>query len=293
MIAGLPAMMLLHGQSEDALKQYFEGQKVQVELDMPATSDGIDLDVFPEGDAQINYDDYAKRLKRYGISIHDGDQVLVTKIKVKKNMIEFQLGGGGYGTFGDSTDTSVHFTPTPKSKREKDLEDQLDKENDSRRRDRIRSELHDLRWRREREDSRRRQAAIADADRRAQEIQARREQGGSRFNLHYGSNVTPADLTPENIMAALSRVVRFSDLDTVSDNETSSAGPSAPQGGISALKKGMSRTDVEQILGSPASMKESTEGSMNLLTCTYRQGNVLVTAVYYDEILLRYTITSE
>ena len=30
-----------------------------------------------------------------------GEEVLVTKIRLKKDLIEFQLGGRGYGTFGD------------------------------------------------------------------------------------------------------------------------------------------------------------------------------------------------
>ena len=40
-------------------------------------------------------------------------------MKVKKDLIEFQLGGGGYGTFGDDTSTSVYISDATKTEREK------------------------------------------------------------------------------------------------------------------------------------------------------------------------------
>jgi hypothetical protein len=55
---------------------------------------------------------------------------MVTKVKVKDNNIEFQLAGGGYGTVSDDTDTSVQFTPSERSGREKDLENRLKSETD-------------------------------------------------------------------------------------------------------------------------------------------------------------------
>jgi len=46
----------------------------------------------------------------------------VTKVKVKDNLIEFQLGGGGYGTFGDDASSHVSVPVAGKSVREKNLE---------------------------------------------------------------------------------------------------------------------------------------------------------------------------
>ena len=34
---------------------------------------------------------------------------MVTLVKVKKDIIEFQLDGGGFGTFGDNTSTSSNI----------------------------------------------------------------------------------------------------------------------------------------------------------------------------------------
>ncbi len=287
----------VQAQDEQALKNRFEGRKVAVKIDCPATNAGIDVDVFPGGGSQLDYNSYAKRLKSYGVALADGDSVLVTKVKAKKDMIEFQLGGGGYGTVGDDTDTSVHFTPQEKSQREKDLEKAFDNEQDPKKKSLIKQELDDLRWRRERDDDRNRRAAMADAAARADLIQQKRLQGGSRFNLYFGSRLTAQDLTPERIMKALERWVDFSE----PGSGGSAAGASASAGKAvlpatsapATIRKGMSREEVEAVLGSPVSMSEKTEGSLNLLTCVYRQGGERVEAVFCDGTLIRYTIASE
>jgi hypothetical protein len=86
-------------QDENALKAAFEGHRVTIRIDMPGTSDGVD--VKPESKRGIDPGNYQNNLKRYGIAIHAGDSATVTQIKVKKDLIEFHLGGGGFGTFGD------------------------------------------------------------------------------------------------------------------------------------------------------------------------------------------------
>lgn len=287
----------LQAQDEQALKDRFEGRKVAVKIDCPATNAGIDVDVFPGGGSQLDYNSYAKRLKSYGVALADGDSVLVTKVKAKKDMIEFQLGGGGYGTVGDDTDTSVHFTPQEKSQREKDLEKAFDNEQDPKKKSLIKQELDDLRWRRERDDDRNRRAAMADAAARADLIQQKRLQGGSRFNLYFGSRLTAQDLTPERIMKALERWVDFSEPGAGGSAAGASAasGKAVPPatGAPASIRKGMSREEVEAVLGSPVSMSEKTEGSLNLLTCVYRQGGERVEAVFCDGTLIRYTIASE
>src|SRR5258708_13685368 len=101
MIAGLAAPAA--AQNEDALRAFFEGKRVGVRIDMPGTSDGIDLR--PEAERPLDYKRYGDRLKQYGIAIRAGDSAVVTLVKVKKDLIEFQLGGGGFGPFGDHPST--------------------------------------------------------------------------------------------------------------------------------------------------------------------------------------------
>jgi len=107
-------------QPEAELKEFFEGKRVVVKLDMPATQSGID--VYADARRPLNFDDYSARLKTTGIAIRSGESVMITKIKVKDKLIEFQLGGGGFGTAGDDTSTSVYLPSAPKTSREKNLE---------------------------------------------------------------------------------------------------------------------------------------------------------------------------
>src|SRR5262245_22405146 len=102
-------------QNEAALKAFFEGKRVTVRIDLPGTSDGIDVQAGERN--AINFKDYRNNLKRYGTSIYAGDTSTVTLVKVKRDLIEFQLGGGGYGTFGDDTSTSVNLPDVRKTER--------------------------------------------------------------------------------------------------------------------------------------------------------------------------------
>ena len=70
---------------------------------MPGSQQGIDI--FPQRNNMLDAKAYGKRMKSFPIALHNGDAVMVTTVKVKDKLIEFQLGGGGFGTFGDDTDT--------------------------------------------------------------------------------------------------------------------------------------------------------------------------------------------
>ena len=99
----------LNGQSAGALSEFFEGKQVVVKLDMPGTQQGVDI--FPQRPQPLDTKSYGNRMKKFGTSLRNGDSVIVTKVKVKDDGIKFQLGGGGYVTAFDDTDSSVHFTP--------------------------------------------------------------------------------------------------------------------------------------------------------------------------------------
>jgi hypothetical protein len=197
-------------QTEADLKQYFEGKRVELKIDMPATKDGITI--YPEKYQHLNFNDYSKRLKQFGIAVREGDRIMITKIKVKDKLIEFQLGGGGYGTFGDETSSTVSVPTITKSNREKDFEKRLKDETDERKRRRIRDELDYLRREREDEDRRNRaEAAVAEEIAKAR-IQDKRLQGGSRFNIKFDRKLTSNDLTPEALVNALREYVYFPDM---------------------------------------------------------------------------------
>ena len=201
-----------YAQSEPALKDYFEGKTVVVKIDMPASQTGVD--VYADARRPINFDTYSRRLKDTGIALKSGDSVMITKIKVKDKLIEFHLGGGGYGTMGDDTSGSVYVPTAGKTRREKDLEREVKDEKDAARKRRLQTELDGLRREREREDRRNQASAAAASEEKKQRIADQRLHAGSRFNLRY-QDVVPPGVTPGEIMAALAEYVEFPFTDRV------------------------------------------------------------------------------
>ena len=194
-------------QSESELKAYFEGRTVAVKLEMPGSADGID--VFPGAARAIDFASHARRLKHFGTAYRKGDEALVTKIKVKDDLIEFQLGGGGYGTFDDDVSGSMIMPLTPKTEREKNLEKDVKRTTDPAQLRRMREELDGLRRDRQREDMRNQVEAVQAQQVREGNIRQRRADGGSRFNIRYRPVVPPEGLTPEGVMRALEQYLDF------------------------------------------------------------------------------------
>jgi hypothetical protein len=288
----------LSAQSEAELRQYFEGKRVTLKIAMPGTESGVD--VYPGTDRPLDYPRYASRLKDNGTAIRAGDDAMITKIRVKSSHIEFQLDGGGYGTMSDETSTSVHVESTPKSRREKNLEGELEREKDPLRRREIKEELDDLRSAREREDARNR-AEVADAEeQRKQNIRQRRLEGGSRFNVRYRDRLPDAVLTPKGLEAALAEYVTFPSLpvdaaaadDADQPVETGELGATpAPRGGLP--RKGMTVSEVDRLLGAALDSAERAEGSLRVVTRTYRSGDGRVTAEFVEDVLFRYSLRSD
>jgi hypothetical protein len=194
-------------QSEGDLKRHFEGRKVTILIDMPATKDGVDI--YPERAQPMDFSDYARGIKQFGVAVEEGDRLMITKVRVKEKHVEFQLGGGGYGTFGDETFPSVGGGPVGKSKKEKRLEDEIKRETDEARRRTMREDLDDLRRDRHREDRRLAAERATAVELGKQRIEQRRLNGGSRFNIHFETTPSTSQLTPEAIMKALSEYVEF------------------------------------------------------------------------------------
>ena len=141
------------GQNEAILRQAFEGKVVAVKIEMPATSRGVD--VYPLDQRPVDFPELAQRIKDNSTALRIGQQVMVTKVVVKKNShIEFQLGGGGYGTFGDNTSSSVSTVSQGETKAEKALRDSIKKATGPTKRKQFEKELASLREERERENAR-------------------------------------------------------------------------------------------------------------------------------------------
>ena len=136
------------GQSEAALRSFFEGKRVVVKLEMPGDKSGVDI--HPESGQPVDYPKVGGRLREYGVALYRGDAAMVTLVKVKKKNIEFHLGGGG----SRGVDVPYVSTYVPKSNREKRLEDEYDRETDPARKRRLNDDLEDERRRRRYESER-------------------------------------------------------------------------------------------------------------------------------------------
>lgn len=284
-----------YAQSEPELRDFFEGKSVIVKLDMPATQEGID--VYPDARRAIDFAQYSARLKAAGIAIRNGESVLITKVRVKEKLIEFQLAGGGYGTFGDDTG-SVYAPTVSKSNREKDLERLVKAETDAERKRRLQRELDDLRNERAREDSRNKASALAAEEAKKARIATNRLHSGSRFNIRYQEGV-PRGLGADGVMRALAEYVEFpfaTDRRPASRDRVTAQpvlpepAPAATQG---AIRKGMTVADVEQSLGRPEKSTNRMEGTLRVVTSTYSRGDQLITAEFVEGVLIKYSIASK
>jgi hypothetical protein len=272
-------------QNEAALRSFFEGKRVTLKIDMPGTSDGVDVKIGPG--RTLDSSRLSDRLKRYGVAIPAGATTTVTLVKVKKDLIEFQLGGGGYGTFGDDTSSSVDMPLVEKSNREKDLESLVKRETDATKKRTLQRELDDLRNARERENRRITVEKQSLDKQKAAEVADHRLRGGSRFNIHYTNNV-PTAVTPNDVVELLSEWIDFSGKPLTPTSVQSKT----PVGGV-LPKKGMLRADAERQFGKPIESTERREGTLRVVTLVFVRGEQHITAEFVEDVLIKYTVMSK
>lgn len=268
-------------QTEAALKQAFEGQTVVVRIDLPGSAAGVD--VYPQRANPLDYGQLGARLKEHGTAVHNGQAILVTKVKVKSNLIEFQLGGGGYGTFADNAVApgmpSAPYLDT--GLRERDIEIQLRYESDPWRRRELYRELDFLRQERLRYNATV-GAQAAEAARADEQIRQRKAEGGSRFNLRWEKGKLPPEaLTPAGFRDLLARYVAFEE-----DEAQAGAAGGAP---LAGLAKGMTVAQAEAVLGPAASVSKGQEGSLPVETRTYTRAGRPVTARFASGVLIEFS----
>jgi hypothetical protein len=293
-LAAPPALAQATG--EEVLRDRFEGTFVRVKMDLPAHQKGVD--VYPQERPNLDYSELGKRIKRYGVGVRRGEEIQVTKVKLKKDLIEFQLGGGGYGTFGDDTgDVSV---PTAaKTRREKNLEEDLKRTTDPARRRQIQEEIDDLRREREREDAHNQAIAAEASEVKKEAIRARAAESGSRFNVRFRGPVPASALEVAGLMDALDEFVVFDvgdhDPDHDADGGVVMDAPveTPPVSGVAALRKGMTRAEAEAVLGAPTKVTPGKEGTLKVERLVFTTEGERIEALIVEGVLVRYAVTSK
>jgi hypothetical protein len=207
LIMALCTLPLSAQNSPSALASYFTGKEVVLKIDMPGTQQGVDLRF--NKDNPMNWKEYSSRLKSNGVAIHKGDTARVTGVVVKDDRIEFQLDGGGFGTFLDDSSTTVAAKSVDKSDYEKQLEREIANTTDDDQRRKLQRDLDRERSRRERQEADNRNAAQVASQIKAQKVAADRLSGGSRFNLRWQGSIPADQKTPDAVMKLLADYVSF------------------------------------------------------------------------------------
>jgi hypothetical protein len=239
----------------------------------------------------MNWKEYANRLKQSGAAIRKGDTARVTAVVVKDDRIEFQLDGGGFGTFGDDTNATVTAKPVEKSDYEKQLENQIANTTDDDKKRSLQRDLDRERSRRERQDANNQSAAQVASQLKAQKIADARMRGGSRFNLRWSGSIPADQQTPDAVMKLLADYVSF-------DGPQQASGPPAPASDAAIpptaqLKRGMKIEDVSNLLGPGKQLSASVSGDgLKTQTYQYSTGDRRVEVIYVEGLVVRYSINS-
>lgn len=283
------------------VQNYFQGKQVQLKVDMPGTQQGVDLR-FDRG-TPMDWKQYSSRLKKFGVAIPKDAHATVTTIVVKKDMIEFQLDGGGFGTFGDDTNTTVDAKPVEKSSYEKQLERDIANTDDPDQKRSLQRSLDRERDRRERQDAANRRAAQVASQIKAQQVAQDRMRGGSRFNLRWTGSIPAEQLSPEAVMKLLAPYLEFAD-----SQAAEPASPPASAVGVVAgapadadsagsatgqLKRGMQLSEVTALLGQGRQLSESVSNEgLKTQVFEYLPGDRRVEITYVDGLVIRFSISS-
>ncbi len=303
-LAAASAVQIAGQSGAPALESYFTGKEVTPKIDMPGTQKGVDLKF--DSSAPMNWKEYGSRVKQFEAAIRKGDRVRVTSVVVKKDMIEFQLKGGDFGTFGDDTNTKVDAKKIEPSDYEKLLEKEISETTDEDKTRDLQRDLDRERSRREKQNAANERAKQVASEIKAQQVQGNRMNGGSRFNLRWKGSIPEAELTPEAIMKLLGEYVDFDELqrggtsamapptDNGSPADAPPASGDAACGSATAqLKRGMQLSEVNNLLGQGRQLSESTTPE-GLKTQVFESlpGDQRVEVTYVDGVVVRYSISS-
>ena len=283
------------------LQSYFVGKQVTLQIDMPGTQQGVDLRL--DRDDPMDWKQYSSRLKQFGPAIRSGDRATVTTLVVKKNLIEFQLDGGGFGTFWDDSDTTVTPYHVGKSSYEKQLERDINNTTDPQRKRDLQRGLNYVRNQREREQRADDRAASSASQMKTQQVADKRLRGGSRFNLRWTGPIPQDQLTPEAVMKLLDAYVDFGDLQQQKAilkpvAQTTNAGTNAPASGkasspITQLKRGMQIGEVSEMMGLGRQLSQSTsDEGLKTQIFEYLPEDYRIEVTYVDGVVVRYSISS-
>ena len=287
----------VHAQSEAALREYFEGMPVTARVDLPAAKAGVDI--YPDAAPAINNAQLGKQLRQSGIAIRRDDPLTVKTVRVTGKSIEVEFGPSDSRNSSSDT-TPVVYATTEESQREKKLEQDIDRETDPARREKMQQDLDELLLRRAREEARLKAAMAQIAAARAREDSDRQRAAGAgaRFNLLFPGGIPSRALSPEYLMAALRTWIDFDrepptvateDSASAIARQSSTAEPASPP---NELRKGLTESELQRMLGDPIKREPRTLGDFHVELLTFRENGTIVEATMVEGVMVRFTQSS-
>ena len=188
--------------------------------------------------------------------------------------------------------SSVSASTESESKLERALRDSIKVAANASEKRRFERELASARSTRERENARV-NAEVAQANQvREANLRAKRAEAGSRFNVRYKQGIPEATLTPEGLMAALAPYAEL--VGAPASNSATRAGASAKGGqGVLGLRKGLSISEVEALLGPANTASESREGSLTVMKRNYVVDGKRISTSFVNDVLIDYSIAPQ
>ena len=280
---GLCALSASADPKEDALRAALVGKYVTVKIDMPASHKGVDLRFDKE--EPFNLSEHYQRIKEFDVAIREGDRAPITYVKLKDDLIEIHLGGGGFNWISDKTTQS--FSSSSKTSRESDLERRIKAETDRTRKREMQDELDDLRRDRQRRDDRRRREVEEFNILASERDRAKALRSGSRFNLRFKKEVPQGALTADGVFDYMTKWASAG-----SGPAPRSDRPEPPRSGdadLSWLRKGLLREDVTKRLGRPRSEESCRGGDASCRLATYSTFGDDVEITFVEDVVVKFT----
>ncbi|PYY01170.1 MAG: hypothetical protein DMG64_15120 [Acidobacteria bacterium] len=269
----------LCAQSEADLRDSFEGRTVVVKQDLPASKTGIDI--FPDSSTPINYADYGRRIKQFGVAIRRNQSVPLTSVRVNDKSIELQLGGSATAEADNASPAAS--VAVEKSPRERALERDIQNEADPERQAKMQQELDTLRRQRQREDARLK-AALAQLASSTDDRQ-RAAAAVSHINLLFPGGVPARALNPDYVKSALRSWIDFPAVERPIASTTAPSDDNFPAAG---LHKGMTETELVHLYGAPVKRETGTEGDLRVEILTFKRDGSTLEATMVEGVLVRF-----
>jgi len=269
-------------QSEADLREYFEGRTVVVKQDLPVSKSAIEIS--PDSSSPINYADYNRRIKQFGVAFRRNQSVPLTSVRVKDRSIELQLGSAAEVAADNGSPAAS--VAVEKSARERSLERDVERETDPDRLARMQLELDALRKQRQREDTRLK-AALAQLSNGSADGQ-RVANAVARIDLVFNGGVPARALNPDYVKSALKNWLDFNAAERPSPPPpqpvVSSEDNSSPYG----IRKGMTEAELIRLFGEPVRRESSTQGDLRIDVLTFKRDGTTLEATMVENVLVRF-----